>query len=106
MNLFPYFCNTTKKEGTNMTASQINAEIYQNLGYLADSEDYMSKVLKYLKKLSLQKSRASKKNEEKVFVDLSRPLPSDKYVGVISSSREDDEKALEQYMREKYQAYL
>lgn len=89
-----------------MTASQINAEIYQNLGYLADSEDYMSKVLKYLKKLSLQKSRASKKNEEKVFVDLSRPLPSDKYVGVISSSREDDEKALEQYMREKYQAYL
>lgn len=89
-----------------MSASQINAEIYQNLGYLADSEDYMSKVLKYLKKPSLQKSRASKKNEEKVFVDLSRPLPSDKYIGVISSSREDDKKALEQYMREKYQAYL
>lgn len=89
-----------------MTVSQINAEIYQNLGYLADSEDYMSKVLKYLKKLSLQKSRASKKNEEKVFVDLSRPLPSDKYVGVISSNREDDGKALEQYMRKKYQAYL
>ncbi len=89
-----------------MTASQINAEIFRNLGYLADSEDYMNKVLKYLKKLSLQKSRASKKDEEKFFVDMSRPLPSDKYVGLISSRREDDERALEQYMREKYKAYL
>ena len=79
-----------------MTASQINAEIFRNLGYLADSEDYMNKVLKYLKKLSLQKSRATKKNEGKIFVDLNRPLPSDKYVGLISSNREDDEKALEQ----------
>lgn len=79
-----------------MTASLINAEIFRNLGYLADSEDYMNKVLKYLKKLSLQKSRATKKNEGKIFVDLNRSLPSDKYVGLISSNREDDEKALEQ----------
>lgn len=89
-----------------MTSAQINAEIYHNLGYLADSEDYMSKVLVFLRKLSLQKSRASKNSNEKIFVDLSRPLPSDKYVGIVSPNREDDEKALEQYMREKYSMYL
>lgn len=89
-----------------MTATQINAEIYKNLSYLADSEDYMNKVLSYLKKLSLQKSQNSKKQDEKIRVDLSRPLPSDKYVGLASPNREDDEKALEEYMRKKYGMYL
>ncbi len=90
-----------------MTATQINAEIYQNLGFLADSEDYMQKVLDFLKKLSFQKrSNTAKKTSDKIFVDVSKPLPTDKYVGLISSSREDDERAKEQYMREKYGRYL
>lgn len=96
-----------EKKGKTMTTTQINAEIYQNLGYLADSEDYMKKVLTFLKKLSLQKRSASvNKSTKKIVVDMSRPLPTDKYVGIISSSREDDEKAKEQYMKEKYGRYL
>lgn len=38
----------------------------------------------------------------KIHVDRSRPLPSDKYVGIITASREDDEKAREEYLTEKY----
>lgn len=88
-----------------MTTAQINAEIYRNLGYLADSEDYMSRVLNFLKKLSLQKSKADEK-EDVIYVDINRPLPSDKYVGLASPNREDDAKSLEKYMREKYSMYL
>lgn len=90
-----------------MTAMQVNAEIYQNLGYLADSEDYMQKVLAFLKKLTTQKrSETAKGSNGKIVVDMSRPLPTDKYVGLASPNREDDEKAREEYMREKYGAYL
>lgn len=90
-----------------MTTMQINAEIYRNLGYLADSDDYMNKVLNFLKKLSRQKRQSAKKVADgKIHVDVSKPLPSDKYVGLVSSNREDDEKALEEYMKEKYGMYL
>lgn len=39
---------------------------------------------------------------KKIHVDRSRPLPSDKYVGIITASREDDENAREKYLTEKY----
>lgn len=90
-----------------MTTWQINAEIYQNLGYLADSENYMTKVLAFLKKLSSQKrSESAKSADNKIVVDMTRPLPTDKYVGQASPNREDDEKAREKYMRKKYGMYL
>ena len=34
-----------------MTTSQMNAEIFQNLSVLAESEDMMKRVAKYLRKL-------------------------------------------------------
>ena len=38
-----------------MTAIELNAEIYRNLGYLADNEDYLRDILNYLKKLTIKK---------------------------------------------------
>lgn len=88
-----------------MTAMQINAEIYRNLGYLADSENYLQKALDFLKKLSWQKASESKDTTvKKIHVDRSRPLPTDKYVGIITASREDDEKARGEYLTKKYGA--
>lgn len=39
----------------NMTAIQLNAELYRNMGIIADDEDLLAKVLKYVKKLAAQK---------------------------------------------------
>lgn len=90
-----------------MTATQINAEIYRNLGFLADSETYMQRVLTFLKKLSFEKkSGASKSEVKKITIDRSRPLPTDPFVGIASPNREDDEKARKAYMEEKYGQYL
>lgn len=93
-----------------MTAIELNAEIYRNLGYLADSEDYLQAVVNFLKGLA-QKKRSKDASTastpvKKFKVDMSRPLPSDKYVGMLHSTREDDEKAREEYMKEKYGRYL
>ena len=38
-----------------MTTAQLNAEIIQNLSVLADSEDMMTRVAKYLRKLVKEK---------------------------------------------------
>ena len=38
-----------------MTTAQLNAEIMQNLSVLADSEDMMNRVAKYLRKLVKEK---------------------------------------------------
>lgn len=91
-----------------MTAIEINAEIYRNLGYLADSEDYLKTVLSFLKKLSLKKRNSMAKAEpiKKFKVDMNRPSEMDKFKGMLTSSREDDEKAREDYMKEKYGRYL
>lgn len=90
-----------------MTATQINAEIYRNLAFLADSETYMQRVLNFLKKLSFEKKNdASKSDVKKITIDRSRPLPTDPFVGMASPNREDDEKAREAYMKEKYERYL
>lgn len=91
-----------------MTALEINAEIYQNLGYLADNEDYLQTVLSFLKKLSLKKSKSTTKAApvKKFKVDMSRPSALDEYAGILHTTREDDEKAKEEYMKEKYGRYL
>ena len=39
-----------------MTTAQLNAEIMQNLSVLADSEDMMTRVAKYLRKLVKEKN--------------------------------------------------
>lgn len=86
-----------------MTALQINAEIYRNLGYLADSETYLQQALNFLRKLSRQKEQDGVNPDvKKIHVDRTRPLPSDKYVGIITSSKEEDEKAREEYLTQKY----
>lgn len=87
-----------------MTAVEVNAEIYRNLGYLADNEDYMETVLNFLKKLSLKKRTAqSKATPTKKFkVDMSKPSSLDQFAGILHTTREDDEKTKEEYMREKY----
>ena len=41
-----------------MTTAQLNAEIMQNLSVLADSEDMMTRVAKYLRKLVKEKKAA------------------------------------------------
>lgn len=90
-----------------MTATQINAEIYRNLGFLADSEAYMQRVLTFLKKLSFEKENGTAKAEvQKIKIDRNRPLPTDPFVGIASPNREDDEKARKAYMEEKYGQYL
>ena len=40
---------------TEMTALQLNAELYRAMGEIADDETLVEKVLKYVKKLALNK---------------------------------------------------
>ncbi len=42
-----------------MNALNINAEIMQQLGYIADDEDLMKKVLKYIKRIVSHKEEAA-----------------------------------------------
>lgn len=86
---------------------QINAEIKRNLDYLADSDDYLSKALDFLKKLSQQKRKEVKADMVRKIHVTDGPLPTDKYIGLFeSSSPEEDEKLKEEYMRDKYGMYL
>lgn len=43
-----------------MTALELNAEIYRNLGSLADDERYLKKVVGYLKRLAKDKEAESR----------------------------------------------
>lgn len=87
-----------------MTATEINAEIYRNLGYLADNEDYMQTVLNFLKKLTVKKRNAQAKSVtvKKFKVDMSSRSSLDQFAGILNTTREDDEKAKEEFMKEKY----
>ena len=38
-----------------MTSMELNAELFRNLSYIADDEDSMKKVVKYIKKLVSKK---------------------------------------------------
>ena len=56
-----------------MTTSQLNAEIFQNLSVLAESEDMMARVAKYLRKLVKEKKAdPTLMNKEEFFEKLDR----------------------------------
>jgi len=56
-----------------MTTSQMNAEIFQNLSVLAESEDMMKRVAKYLRKLvKEQKSDPTLMSKEEFFEKLDK----------------------------------
>lgn len=76
------------------------------MGLISGNNELMRKVLDYVKSLTRQLKQTDIKGEAKsdglIHIDPTIPLPSDKFVGMVSSSREDDEKALEEYLAEKY----
>lgn len=84
-----------------MTTLQLNNELARQMGLISDNKDLMRKVLDYVKSLTKQMKSAETKtanySDELIHVDQSIPLPSDKYIGMVSASRENDEKALEEY---------
>ena len=41
-----------------MSTTGLNAELFRQLSYIADDENYMKKVLNYIKKLAIQKEKA------------------------------------------------
>ena len=56
-----------------MTTSQMNAEIFQNLSVLAESEDMMKRVAKYLRKLvKEQKADPTLMSKEEFFEKLDK----------------------------------
>ena len=56
-----------------MTTSQLNAEIFQNLSLLSDSEDMMVRVAKYLRKLvKEQKADPTLMSKEEFFAKLDK----------------------------------
>ena len=40
-----------------MSTTSLNAELFRQLSYIADDENYMKKVLNYIKKLASQKEK-------------------------------------------------
>jgi hypothetical protein len=88
-----------------MTAFELNAAVYQGLQAISGNENYMQQVLDLIKKLTKQ-SKTTNNNIHKIHIDLSRPSSLDEFVGMVSSNREDDKKAKEQYFKEKYEKYL
>lgn len=90
-----------------MTTMQLNAEIFNNLSYLEDNENYLHKALDAIKAIVREKKNNAKIEPVKKFkVDTSIPLPTDEFVGIASPNREDDAKAKEEYFKEKYGEYL
>lgn len=85
-----------------MNTTEINAEIYRSLGYLSGNESYLRKAMNELKKLTLQMRQESRQTTSKKIKVKSIPLSLDKYVGIVSSNREDDKLALDKYLSEKY----
>lgn len=85
-----------------MTAIEVNAEIYRNLGYLSKDEGYLRLAMKELKKLVLQMKNERKQVSSQKIKVKRMPLSIDKYVGIASPNREDDKYALEEYLSQKY----
>ena len=87
-----------------MTTFELNAEIYRNLGCLANDEGYLRKALALLKELVGQKKSAVKTTHtiKKIKVK-ETTLPGEEFVGIFSKNREDDKKLLDEYLMEKYQ---
>ena len=57
-----------------MTTTQMNAEIFRNLGILAESEDMLARVAKYLRKLvkEQQKADPTRMSKEEYFEKLDK----------------------------------
>ena len=50
-----------------MTAIQLNAELYRNMGIIADDEVLMKKVLKYVKRLAATKEDSTLMSQTEFF---------------------------------------
>lgn len=57
LKTYAYFCTNQLKRPI-MTTSQMNAEILRNLGILAENEDMLARVAKYLRKLVKEQQEA------------------------------------------------
>ena len=55
-----------------MTAVQLNAQIWRDMGILADSEPMMKRVAKYLRKLVKEKEDPTLMTEEEFFAKIER----------------------------------
>ena len=87
-----------------MTTLQIDNELASQLRLISANNDLKKKVLDYIKNLTGHAKNAKSATHDGGWIHVNRniPLPSDRYVGIISSSREDDERDLEEYLTEKY----
>lgn len=55
-----------------MTSVQLNAQIWRDMGILADSEPMMKRVAKYLRKLVKEKEDPALMTEEEFFAKIER----------------------------------
>ena len=55
-----------------MTSVQLNAQIWRDMGILADSEPMMKRVAKYLRKLVKEKEDPTLMTEEEFFAKIER----------------------------------
>ena len=55
-----------------MTSVQLNAQIWRDMGILADSEPMMKRVAKYLRKLVKEKEDSTLMTEEDFFAKIER----------------------------------
>lgn len=88
-----------------MTTLELNAEIYRNLGYLANDESYLQRALTMLKELVGQKkldAQTAKPETIKKIKVTETTLPTDKFVGFFGKDRDEDKKMIEEYLAEKY----
>lgn len=75
-----------------MTSTQLNAQIWRDMGILADSEPMMKRVAKYLRKLVKEKDDPALMTEEEFFAKIER---AEKQPGKSFASVDE----LDQYIR-------
>lgn len=75
-----------------MTSVQLNAQIWRDMGILADSEPMMKRVAKYLRKLVKEKEDPALMTEEEFFAKIER---AEKQPGKSFASVEE----LDKYIR-------
>lgn len=89
-----------------MTAFELNAQVYYNLGYIANNESRMKKVLDLLMSFRKEDQENKEIPIKRIHVKRNQSSSLDQFAGIFSSSRSDDEKAREEYMKDKYSKYL
>lgn len=75
-----------------MTSVQLNAQIWRDMGILADSEPMMKRVAKYLRKLVKEKEDPTLMTEEEFFAKIER---AEKQPGKVFDSVDE----LDKYIR-------